>query len=45
MLTESGGVIRYVFLLSAGFRQDILDVGGVGRPVFSSGEFVRFGGR
>ena len=36
MLTESGGVIRYVFLLSAGLRQDILDVRGGGRPVFSS---------
>ena len=45
MLTESGDVIRYVFLLSAGFRQDILDVGGGSRPVFSSWEFVRFGGQ
>ena len=45
MLTESGGVIRYVFLQSADSRQDILDVGGGGRPVFSSWEFVRFGGR
>ena len=36
MLTESGEVIRYVFLLSAGLRQDILHVGGGGRPVFSS---------
>ena len=40
MLTESGGVFRYVFLLSAGLRQDLLDVGGGGRPVFSSWEFV-----
>ena len=42
MLTESGGVFRYVFLLSAGLRQDLLDVGGGGRPVFSSWEFVGF---
>ena len=45
MPTESGDVIRYVLLLSAGFRQDILDVGGGGRPVFSSWEFVRFESR
>ena len=36
MLTESGDVIRYVFLLSAGVRPFILDIGGGGRPVFSS---------
>ena len=45
MLTESGGVIRYVFLLSADWRLDKLDVGGGGRLVFSLWEFVRFGGR
>ena len=45
LLTESGDVIRYVFLLSAGVRQDKLDVGGGGRPVCSSWGFVRFGGR
>ena len=42
ILTESGDVIRYVFLLAADLRQDILDVGGGGRPVFSSWDFVRF---
>ena len=39
------GVFGYVFLLSAGLRQDMLDVGGGGRPVFSSWQFVGFGGR
>ena len=43
MLTESGDVIRYVFLLSAGLRPFILDVGGGGEPVVSSWDFVRFG--
>ena len=43
MLTESGDVIRYVFLLSAGLGPLILDVGGGGEPVFSSWEFVRLG--
>ena len=45
MLTESGDVIRCVFLLSAGLRPFILDVGGGGRPIFSSLEFLRFGGQ
>ena len=45
MLTESGGVFRYVFLVSADLRQDMLDVGGGGRPVFSSWEFVGSGGQ
>ena len=44
MPTESGDVIRYVFLQSAGLRQDMLDVGGGGRPVVSSWDFVRYGG-
>ena len=42
MLTESGDVIRYVFLLSAGLRPFILDVGGGGEPVVSSWYFVGF---
>ena len=41
MLTESGGVIRYVFLLSAGLRPFVLNVGGGGGLVFSSWEFVK----
>ena len=43
MLTESGDVIRYVFLLSAGLRPFILDVRGGGEPVVSSWDFVGFG--
>ena len=43
MLTESGDVIRYVFLLSAGLGQDILDVGGGGRPVSLSGNSCDLG--
>ena len=43
ILTESGDVIRYVFLLSAGLRLFILDVGGGGEPFISSWNFVRFG--
>ena len=43
MLTESGDVIRYLFLLSAGLRPFILDVGGGGERVVSSWDFVRFG--
>ena len=42
MLTESGDVIRYVFLLSAGLRPFILDVGGSGEPVVSSWDFMGF---
>ena len=42
MPTESGDVIRYVFLLSAGLRLFILDVGGGGKPVISLWDFVRF---
>ena len=42
MLTESGDVIRYVVLLSAGVRPYVVDVRGGGEPVFSSWEFVRF---
>ena len=41
MLTESGDVIRYVFLLSAGLRTFVLDVGGSSEPIFSLWEFVR----
>ena len=33
MPTESGDVIRYVFLWSAGLGQDMLDVGGVANPL------------
>ena len=36
--------IKSVFLLSADLMPFILDVGGGGEPVFSSYEFVRFGG-
>ena len=43
MLTESGDVIRYLFLQSAGLRPFILDVGGGGEPVVSSWDFVGFG--
>ena len=43
MVTESGDVIRYVFLLSAGLRPFVPDVGGGGEPVFSLWDFVRFG--
>ena len=41
MPTESGDVIRYVFLQSAGLGLDMLDVEGAGRPVISSWDFVR----
>ena len=44
MLTESGDVIRYDFLLSAGFRPFIVYVGGSGEPICSSREYVRFEG-
>ena len=43
ILTESGDVIRYIFLLSAGLGPFILDVGGGGEPVVSSWDFVGFG--
>ena len=43
MLTESGDVIRYVFLLSAGLEPFILDVGGDGEPVISWCVSVGFG--
>ena len=43
MLTESKDVIRYVFLLSAGVRPFMFDVGGGSEPIFSTWEFVRFG--
>ena len=37
------GCYQVCFLLSAGLKLFILDVGGGGRPVFSPWEFVRFG--
>ena len=43
MLTESGDVIGYVFLLPAGLGLFILDVGGGGEPVVTSWDFVGFG--
>ena len=43
MLTESEDVIRYVFLLLAGLRPFILDIGGRGEPVVSSWDFIGFG--
>ena len=43
MLTESGYIIRYVFLLLAGLRPFKLEVGGGGEPVIFSWDFVRFG--
>ena len=43
MLTESRDVIRYVFLLSAGLRPFILEVGGGGEPVICLSDFVAFG--
>ena len=43
MLTGSEDVIRYVFLLSAGLRPLILDVGGSGEPIVSSWDLVGFG--
>ena len=38
MLTESGGVIRYVFLWSAGLSDFVLIDGGCCRPVFLVGD-------
>ena len=42
MLTESGDVIMYIFLLLADVGPFILDIEGGGSPVFSAWEFVRF---